>query len=66
MCRAKKGGGFNEVLEKNLRDINSMSWRTKNILAWDFYEPYEEDGKEADLKWCLFTFFCAKKPDNTK
>ena len=22
----------------------------KKSLAWDFYEPYENDGKDADLK----------------
>ena len=64
--RADKGGGFNEALEKNMRDIHSKSRRTKKILAWDFYEPYEEDGKEADLKWYLCTFCYAKKTDNTK
>ena len=35
-------------------------------MAWDFYEPYEEDGKEADLKWYFCTFYYAKKPDNMK
>ena len=39
--RADKGGGFNELLGKNLRDINSKSWRTKKSLAWDFYKPYK-------------------------
>ena len=31
-----------------------------------FYEPYEEDVKETDLKWYFYTFFYAKKPDRTK
>ena len=33
-----------------MRDINSKYRRTKKSLAWDFYEPYEEDGNEADFK----------------
>ena len=33
---------------------------------WDFYEPYEEDVKEADLKWYVCTLCYAKKPDKMK
>ena len=33
---------------------------------WDFYELYEEDVKEADLKWYLYTFCYTKKLYNTK
>ena len=35
-------------------------------MAWDLYDPYEEDGKEADLKWYFCNFCYEKKPDNTK
>ena len=31
-----------------------------------FFEPYEEDGKETDLKWYLCTFLYANKPDKMK
>ena len=49
-----------------MRDIKSKSWRTKKSLAWTFYDPYEEDSKEADLKWYFCNFYYAKKPDNIK
>ena len=51
--RAKKS--FNENLEHNLSDINSKSRRTKNILARAFYEPFDVDTKETDLKWQFCT-----------
>ena len=41
---------------KNLTDINSNSRRKKKSLVWAFYEIYEEDDKEAELKWYLCTF----------
>ena len=31
-----------------------------------FYEPYEEYGKETDLKWYFCNLWYAKEPDNTK
>ena len=64
--RTEKGGDFNEELEFFLRDISSTSQRTNKSLAWDFYEPYEEDGKETDLEWYFCNFCYAKKPDNMK
>ena len=66
MGRSEKGGDLNEALEKNLREIHSKYRKTKKSLAWDFYEPYEEDGKEADLKWYFCNFCYSKKPDKTK
>ena len=53
-------------VEKKLRDLNSKSRRTKKILLWDFYDPYEEYGKETELKLYFCTFCYAKKPDNIK
>ena len=64
--KEEKGGDFNQVLKENIREINSKCWRTKKSLAWDFYEPYAENGKEADLKWYFCTFCYANKPDNMK
>ena len=49
--RLEKGSDFNEALEFILRDINSKSWITKMSLAWAFYDPYEEYGKETERKW---------------
>ena len=49
-----------------MREINSKSQRTKKRLAWEFYEPYEEDGKETDLKWYFCNLCYAKKPDKMK
>ena len=37
--REYKGGDFNKLFGKNLRDINSKSRRTKKSLVWHFYEP---------------------------
>ena len=65
ILRVEKGVDFNEAL-KFFRDINSKSWRTKNSLAWDFYYPYEEDGKETDLKWYFCTFCYENKHTKTE
>ena len=51
----RRGGGFNEALNC-FRDINSKYLETKDSLAWDLYEPYEEYGKGTELKWYFCTF----------
>ena len=38
----------------------------KKSLAWNFCDPYEEYGKETDLKWYFCALFYAKKHDKTK
>ena len=48
---AVKWGNFNESLGLFLRGINSKYWRTKKILAWYLYYPYEVYGNGTDLKW---------------
>ena len=49
-----------------LGNINPKSHIKKKSLEWTLYEPYEEDGKDNDLKWYFFTFYYAKKPDKMK
>ena len=38
----------------------------KNNLSYDFYQTYEESGKETELKWYICTFLYKNKPDNMK
>ena len=33
-------------------------------LAWAFYDPYEEYGKETERKWYFCTFYYTKKTEN--
>ena len=52
---------FNEALEHNMRDINSKSRRTKKSLVWAFYDPFDVDAKETDLKWYFCTLCYTKQ-----
>ena len=35
-------------------------------MAWDFYDPHEEDGNNTDLWVYFYTFSYANKPDKMK
>ena len=49
-----------------MRDISLKYRRTKKSLAWDFYDIYEEDGKETGLNWYFYNFGYANKYDKMK
>ena len=45
---------FDEALEQDLRDINSISRRTKKSSEWDLHKNFDVESNKTNFKW----YFC--------